>query len=131
MSTAKSFMTQLDQFGKSFNTLWAQLQQFGGAAKQVLQAIVNDPIGFIKNLAAGVGQGVTDFINNLGQSLQTGFMKWLLGSGLQDLQNLTLPNFSSPDDIARFFLDFFKISWSSLQTTLVNTLGAANIAVVT
>lgn len=45
-----------------------------------IQAIIADPIGFFKNLIAGVSQGFTNFGNNIWTHLKTGFFGWLTGA---------------------------------------------------
>lgn len=45
-----------------------------------IQAIIMDPIGFFKNLIAGVSQGFTNFGTNIGNHLKTGFFGWLTGA---------------------------------------------------
>lgn len=55
----------------------------------VVMAIIADPIGFFKNLIAGVGQGFANFGANIWTHLKTGFFGWLTGAtkGI----NLTMP----------------------------------------
>jgi RHS repeat-associated protein len=130
LSTAKSFLDKLDKFGKSFNDLWTQLQNFKDSAKQVLQAIVNDPVGFFTNLAAGVGDGIKNFLNNIGTYLKDGFFQWLTDA-LPVLKNL--PDFPTTWDVTstvNFLLDFFKLGWNDVQTMVINTLGPSNVALV-
>ncbi|SMO69846.1 hypothetical protein SAMN06265171_10520 [Chryseobacterium rhizoplanae] len=47
---------------------------------EAIQAIIADPIGFFKNLIAGVSQGFTNFGNNIWTHLKTGFFGWLTGA---------------------------------------------------
>ena len=46
----------------------------------VVMAIIADPIGFFKNLIAGVGQGFASFGANIWTHLKTGFFTWLTGA---------------------------------------------------
>lgn len=46
----------------------------------VVMAIIADPIGFFKNLIAGVGQGFANFGANIWTHLKTGFFTWLTGA---------------------------------------------------
>lgn len=46
----------------------------------VVMAIIADPIGFFKNLIAGVGQGFANFGANIWTHLKTGFFGWLTGA---------------------------------------------------
>ncbi|WP_336732801.1 DNA/RNA non-specific endonuclease, partial [Chryseobacterium sp. VD8] len=45
-----------------------------------IQAIIMDPIGFFKNLIAGVSQGFTNFGTNIWTHLKAGFFGWLTGA---------------------------------------------------
>ena len=58
------------------NTLTNLLSGVIGA----IQAIIMDPIGFFKNLIAGVSQGFTNFGANIWTHLKTGFFGWLTGA---------------------------------------------------
>ena len=56
-------------------------------AAQAVLLILGDPIGFLGNLVSAVGNGLRQFIRNIGTHLQQGIMAWLLGkageAGLQ------------------------------------------------
>ncbi|OCA77261.1 hypothetical protein BBI01_02015 [Chryseobacterium artocarpi] len=47
---------------------------------EAIQAIITDPIGFFRNLIAGVSQGFTNFGANIWTHLKTGFFGWLTGA---------------------------------------------------
>ncbi len=57
-----------------------------------IQAIIMDPIGFFKNLIAGVSQGFTNFGANIWTHLKTGFFGWLTGA-MKDI------SFTMPEDV--------------------------------
>lgn len=124
---AESFAQNLQKFGKSFTDLWNQLQVFQGAATQVLQAIVNDPAGFFSNLAAGVGTGITNFLNGLSTTLPQQLMQWLTAG----LSSVPLPTSFDTAGLSSWLLSFFKLDWNGVQQVLVNTLGAGNVALIT
>ncbi|MEP0264728.1 hypothetical protein [Dokdonia sp.] len=56
---------------------------------EVVVAIIADPIGFLSNMMAGVGQGISNFASNIVKHLQGGLISWLTGamSGL----SITMP----------------------------------------
>ncbi|GGG26311.1 hypothetical protein GCM10011344_28770 [Dokdonia pacifica] len=56
---------------------------------EVVVAIIADPIGFLSNMMAGVGQGISNFSSNIVKHLQSGLISWLTGamSGL----SITMP----------------------------------------
>lgn len=57
---------------------------------EVVVAIIADPIGFLSNMMAGVGQGISNFSSNIVKHLQSGLISWLTGamSGL----SITMPD---------------------------------------
>lgn len=93
----------------------------------MLQAIVNDPGTFFSNLGRALGQGMQNFFNHFSTTLPQQLLQWLTAglSGLPDL-----PDFSNPNDVARFLLQFFKLGWQNIQPILVKNLGAGNVALV-
>ena len=76
-AAAEQFVQGLKDLGGSFLELWDKVKQFGAAADDVLQALVNDPAGFLSNLGKSVGKGLSDFVNNLDTTLQTKLLEWL------------------------------------------------------
>lgn len=48
-------------------------------AVAVVDSIIANPIGFLRNLAAGIAQGVQNFVKNILQHLKAGFLQWLFG----------------------------------------------------
>ncbi len=47
---------------------------------EVVVAIISDPIGFLSNMMAGVGQGISNFSSNIVKHLQSGLIGWLTGA---------------------------------------------------
>jgi len=125
---ALGFVKKLEEFGKAFSDLWAQLQQFGASAKQVLSAIVSDPGTFFGNLGSAVGTGIQNFFSNLGSTLPNAFMKWLT-QGLGEV-NLNI-DWTSPEQVGEWLLGFFHLTWPDIQNKLVQVVGAGNVVLVT
>ncbi|MEG3928237.1 MULTISPECIES: eCIS core domain-containing protein [unclassified Microcoleus] len=65
---------------------WLLEPLLGGMAGQVIDAIINDPIGFMKNLFKGIGDGLKQFVNNVGKHLLNGLVTWLFGNIGSDLK---------------------------------------------
>lgn len=59
---------------------------------EVVVAIIADPIGFLSNMMAGVGQGISNFSSNIVKHLQSGLIGWLTGA----MGGLSI---TMPDDI--------------------------------
>ncbi|MCP4445415.1 MAG: hypothetical protein GY811_08730, partial [Myxococcales bacterium] len=49
-------------------------------AAAVVAAIIQDPIGFLSNLIAGIGAGLDRFVSNIGENLKEALMGWLFGA---------------------------------------------------
>ncbi|MDR3692464.1 MAG: DUF4157 domain-containing protein [Fimbriimonas sp.] len=49
-------------------------------AASAIGMIIRDPIGFLGNLVSAIGQGLRQFINNIGRYLIQGLMGWLFGA---------------------------------------------------
>ena len=49
-------------------------------AAAVVEAIIQDPIGFLRNLIAGIGAGLERFVSNIGENLKNALMGWLFGA---------------------------------------------------
>jgi hypothetical protein len=49
-------------------------------AAAAVKKIIKDPIGFLRNLIAGVKQGLQRFVGNIASHLQKGLMGWLFGA---------------------------------------------------
>ncbi|WP_299677210.1 hypothetical protein [uncultured Dokdonia sp.] len=47
---------------------------------EVVVAIIADPIGFLSNMMAGIGQGISNFSSNIVKHLQSGLIGWLTGA---------------------------------------------------
>jgi PKD repeat protein len=123
---AEAFVQNLEKFAEPFAVLWSQLQQFGTAAQQVLQAIVANPTGFLSNLGAGVWTGIQSFINGLGGQLKNYLFQWLAPG----LQGVDPPTDWSAAGIGQWLLQVFRLDWPHIQQMLVK-LADGNVALVT
>ncbi|SKB15626.1 conserved hypothetical protein [Planktothrix sp. PCC 11201] len=59
----------------------------GALAEDVIDALIDDPVLFMKNLFKGIGDGIKNFANNIGKHLLNGLITWLFGN----LGDLKLP----------------------------------------
>ena len=55
----------------------------GSKAGQFIDAFVDDPGGFMKNLFKGIGEGFKNFGKNILKHLKNAFFTWLLGAGME------------------------------------------------
>ncbi len=63
-------------------------------AADSLDQIIMKPVQFLGNLAAAVGQGLKQFVSNIGRHLLTGLVNWLVGPlkdlGIEPIRDLSL-----------------------------------------
>lgn len=52
----------------------------GDMASKVIDAIIDDPIKFMKDLFKGIGDGIKNFASNIGKHLLNGLATWLFGN---------------------------------------------------
>jgi hypothetical protein len=52
----------------------------GDMASKVIDAIIDDPIKFMKDLFKGIGDGIKNFASNIGKHLLNGLTTWLFGN---------------------------------------------------
>lgn len=66
--------------GKAIINLKNLLFEVLAKAASVIGKIIRHPIRFLNNLVRGVKLGLNNFVANLGENLQQGFMAWLFGT---------------------------------------------------
>lgn len=59
---------------------WFLKSLIGDIAGQVIDALVDNPGGFISNLFKGIGDGFKNFFSNIGKHLINGLVGWLFGN---------------------------------------------------
>ncbi len=89
---------------------------------EVVVAIITDPIGFFKNLIAGVGQGISNFGSNIMKHLQTGFFGWLTGA----MRGVTIEmpeNIFSLKGIFSIVLQLLGLGWQGIRAIGAKVIG--------
>lgn len=88
----------------------------------VVMAIIADPIGFFKNLIAGVGQGFANFGSNIWTHLKTGFFTWL--TGVTKGIDLTMPeDIFSLKGIFSITTQVLGLTWNGIRTIGSRVIG--------
>ncbi len=99
------------------------------SALEIIGTIVKDPIGFLGMLIKGVGQGLKNFVGNIGQHLQSGLIGWLTGSlgpiGIQIPDDLF-----SLSGIFNLVAQILGITWDFVRRKAVKLLGEPVVKVV-
>lgn len=112
----------LDLLGIPPAAFWAVVRKI----KKVISDIADDPEKFANNLFAGLGQGFTQFFDNFGKHMISGFIDWLTG-GLASA-GVQLPKDLSLKSIITFFLQLMGITWPRIRKLLARHLGEKNVA---
>jgi len=87
-----------------------------------IQAIIMDPIGFFKNLIAGVSQGFTNFGTNIWNHLKTGFFGWLTGA-MKGI-SLTMPeDVFSLKGVFSITTQVLGLTWSGIRAIGSKVIG--------
>ncbi len=89
--------------------------------KGVLQKIISDPIGFLKNLIDAVRGGLGNFVAHIGTHLQKGLGDWLFGT----LGNagIVLPEKLNLTGIFSLMAQILGVTWQAIRAQIVKRLG--------
>jgi hypothetical protein len=97
-------------------------------AAAVIDLIVSDPIGFLKNLLAAVKQGVKQFASNIWEHLKEGFMGWLFGAlgsiGIQLPKDFSLPS------ILSLVLQVLGLTPERIRARVAKFVGERNMKII-
>lgn len=90
-------------------------------ARSTFTIIINDPVGFLRNLLGAVAQGVRQFMSNILVHLRDGVIAWLAGpvarSGIQ------IPERWDLRGIIWFVLQILGLTWPRVREKLVRLMG--------
>jgi hypothetical protein len=95
-------------------------------AASAITSIITDPIGFLGNLVAGVGQGLDNFKNNILGHLRNAFMNWLFGA-LQGA-GIQLPDDLDFAGILSIAMQVLGLTYQAIRARAVNLLGEDVVA---
>jgi Domain of unknown function (DUF4157) len=84
--------------------------------------IVNDPVGFVKNLVEAVKQGLAQFAKNILEHLKTGVFEWLFGA--LEGAGLQLPAKWDLQGILSIVLQVLGLTYARMRVKLVKLLGS-------
>ena len=103
--------------GNRAEEVWRILQNAG----QVLTAILEDPLGFVKNLIKAVVGGFQQFGSNILEHLKKGLLGWLFGTLTE--AGITLPARLDFKGLIGLVLQLLGITYQSFRKKLVKQLG--------
>ncbi|SFT86607.1 eCIS core domain-containing protein [Sedimentitalea nanhaiensis] len=104
--------------GNRAEDVWRILQKAG----QVIGTILEDPLGFVKNLIKAVVGGFKQFGRNILEHLKKGLLGWLFGS--LDGAGITLPTKLDFKGLISLALQLIGVSYAKFRKMLVKRLGA-------
>lgn len=96
--------------------------------RKVVKDIADDPARFANNLLKGLGQGFSQFFDNILSHLLKGFLSWLTG-GLGDV-GVQLPKDLSLKSIVTFLLQLMGLTWPRIRKILAKHVGEKNVALL-
>ncbi|MEW5988082.1 MAG: hypothetical protein AB1791_15735, partial [Chloroflexota bacterium] len=95
-------------------------------AAAAIDKIIQDPIGFLGNLVAGVKQGLDNFVANIGQHLQEGLMGWLFGAMAE--AGIQMPDSFDLKGILSLVLQVLGLTYQNIRARAVAILGEEVVA---
>lgn len=95
-------------------------------AAQLIVDIVAHPIRFLGNLVSAVGQGLKNFVKNLGTHLQKGLMDWLFGALAG--AGLKLPDKFDLQGIISIVLQILGLTYENFRARAVAIVGEPVVA---
>lgn len=103
------------------------IEKLLSAIMSVIDVIMEDPIGFMKNLFDGIGKGIDAFKANIQQHLLGGLLEWLTGS--LGPMGITLPeDIFSLKGIFNLVLQVLGLGWDYIRKKAVMMMGEPVVA---
>ncbi|HEX6181374.1 MAG TPA: DUF4157 domain-containing protein, partial [Chitinophagaceae bacterium] len=90
-------------------------------AAEAIDLIIEDPIGFLSNLIAGVKGGIQGFMSRIGEHLKAGLMGWLFGTLAS--AGIQLPKTFDLKGILSLILQVLGLTYANIRARAVNILG--------
>lgn len=97
--------------------VWGVLQRAG----EVIGLIIEDPLGFAKNLVKAVIGGFKQFVSNIWEHLKKGFLGWLFGSLAS--AGIEMPAKLDFKGIMSIVLQILGLTYANFRKQLVKKLG--------
>lgn len=88
------------------------------AVADLVDVIMEDPIGFMKQLFAGIGEGIDNFMANIKDHMMVGFLNWLTGA--MGPMGITIPeNIFSLKGIFSLVTQVLGLGWDFIRKKAV------------
>lgn len=102
-----------------------QFYAFVGRAEETLGIIVNNPLGFVGNLAKAVKGGIVAFADNIGTHLKEGVVGWLTGA--LGPAGITIPKTFDLMGVLDLARQILGLTWENLKAKAVKLIGEKNV----
>ncbi|TNE92593.1 MAG: hypothetical protein EP330_01215 [Deltaproteobacteria bacterium] len=99
-----------------------------GKAEDAIQAILDDPGGFIGNIIDAISQGFGQFADNFMTHLQTGFLEWLTGTAGE--AGITMPAELNLAGLFDITLQVMGLTPDRIREKAVEHIGEENVAMI-
>ncbi|WP_436772340.1 hypothetical protein [Yinghuangia sp. YIM S09857] len=86
-------------------------------AASAVMKIIKDPIGFLKNLVSAVGDGLKQFMQNIGSHLKKGLVSWLLGVSAS--AGIEIPAKFDLKGIIQLIASLLGLTWENLKSRIM------------
>ena len=97
-------------------------------ARATFVTIIQNPVGFLRNLMGAIGQGIRQFMGNILTHLRDGVIRWLTGpvaaAGVQ------MPERWDARGIIWFVLQIMGLTWDRVRGKLVRLIGEPAMAML-
>jgi phage-related protein len=113
---------------KAFMEFMQLINQVMASAGGVIDKILAHPVNFIKNLFAGVGQGLQSFVSRIGTHLQLGLQKFLLGPVAE--MGLELPKSFDSTGLLSVVAQTSGLSYNKIRERASSKLGENKVAFI-
>jgi DNA/RNA non-specific endonuclease len=90
-------------------------------AAAAIELIIDDPIGFLGNLVAGVKMGIQNFMSNIVRNGKEALMGWLFGT--LSAAGIDVPKSFDPKGILTLVLQVLGLTYANIRSRAVNILG--------
>lgn len=114
----------LDAIAGVINTIRDLVNTLTGVLSRAASAIgliIQDPIGFLGNLVSAIGQGLRQFLNNIGRHLMQGLMGWLFGALAS--AGIQMPTTFDLRSILGLVLQVLGLTYANFRQRAVRILG--------
>ena len=97
-------------------------------ARATFVTIIQNPVGFLRNLMGAVGQGIRQFMANILTHLRDGVIAWLTGPVAR--AGIQMPERWDARGIIWFVLQILGLTWANVRGKLVRLIGEPAMALL-